>query len=214
MAKFNSYLLGRVTKSVGNVTMCYSRRNNVARAKVFLRKDTKTPEILTQRAKMKALSGLVKKMLPVVRRGFPTTATLLGNNEFVRINMAAVLVDEDYLATVDYERLLCADGEVYTPKVSVAYSAGTEEFTFTQQSQLEKEDGFSMPDDKVYGVLLETNLLRSRLVRLKTRGEDGDTAYPLPDDWDASRVEAYCFATTYNGRSASPSRYLEITLNP
>lgn len=214
MAKFNSVLLGRATKSVGNVTMCYSRRNNIARAKVFLRKDTQTPEILAQRARMKALSKLVKKMLPVVRKGFPGTITLWGHNEFVRENMGTILVSDDYLTTIDYEQLLCADGEVYTPKVSVSYSEAAEAFTFTQKTQLEVENGYSMPEDKVYGVLIESHLLRSRLVPLKSRSESGDTAYALPDDWDASRVKAYCFATTYNGRSASPSRYLEVTMNP
>ena len=48
MAKFNSYLLGKVTKSVGNVTMCYTNKQNIARAKIFARKDNPTPEVLTQ----------------------------------------------------------------------------------------------------------------------------------------------------------------------
>ena len=39
MAKFNSYLLGKVTKSVGNVTMCYVNKQNIAKAKIFARKD-------------------------------------------------------------------------------------------------------------------------------------------------------------------------------
>lgn len=45
MAEFNSYLLGKVTKSVGNITLVYTKRKNIAKAKVFKRKDSPTPEI-------------------------------------------------------------------------------------------------------------------------------------------------------------------------
>ena len=50
MAEFNSYLLGKARKSVGNITLCYTRGKNIAKAKVFSRKDNPTPEILAQRA--------------------------------------------------------------------------------------------------------------------------------------------------------------------
>ena len=55
MAEFNSYLLGKARKSVGNITLCYTRGKNIAKAKVFSRKDNPTPEVLAQRARMKAV---------------------------------------------------------------------------------------------------------------------------------------------------------------
>ena len=61
MAKFDSYLLGKVTNSVGNVTMCYTNKQNIAKAKIFSRKDKPTPEILDQRAKMKVLVQLSRR---------------------------------------------------------------------------------------------------------------------------------------------------------
>ena len=70
MAEFNSYLLGKVRKSVGNITLCYTRGKNIVRAKVFSRKDNPTPEILAQRAKMKTLVQLSRQLLPVIRKGF------------------------------------------------------------------------------------------------------------------------------------------------
>ena len=66
MAEFNSYLLGKVTKSVGNITLVYTKRKNIAKAKVFKRKDNPTPEILEQRAKMKTLVQFGRRILPVV----------------------------------------------------------------------------------------------------------------------------------------------------
>ena len=70
MAEFNSYLLGKAKKSVGNITLCYTRRKNIAKAKIFSRKDNPTPEMLAQRARMKALVQLSRNLLPVIRKGF------------------------------------------------------------------------------------------------------------------------------------------------
>ena len=49
MAEFNSYLLGKARKSVGNLTIVYAKGKNIVRAKVFGRKDNPTPEVLMQR---------------------------------------------------------------------------------------------------------------------------------------------------------------------
>ncbi len=35
MAEFNSYLLGKARKSVGNLTIVYAKGKNIVRAKVF-----------------------------------------------------------------------------------------------------------------------------------------------------------------------------------
>ena len=67
MAEFNSYLLGKARKSVGNITLCYTRGKNIAKAKVFSRKDNPTPEILAQRAKNESASAII----PTVVAGDP-----------------------------------------------------------------------------------------------------------------------------------------------
>ena len=99
MAEFNSYLLGKASKSVGNVTLFYMRAKNIARAKIFKRKDTVTPEILTQRAKLGILSQEGRRMLPVIRKGFVGVGKGSTSNAFVQLNMDAVEVDGDYNAT-------------------------------------------------------------------------------------------------------------------
>lgn len=90
MAEFNSYLLGKVTKSVGNITLVYTKRKNIAKAKVFKRKDNPTPEILEQRAKMKALAQFGRRILPVVRKGFAGVGRGTAFNAFVALNMDKV----------------------------------------------------------------------------------------------------------------------------
>ena len=118
MAKFNSYLLGKVRKSVGNITTCILNKENIAKAKIFTRKDVKTPEILAQRAKMKAIVSIARKLLPVIRKGFVGVGRGTTSTAFTSLNISLVEVDEQYNTTVDFERLLCASGPLYTPKES------------------------------------------------------------------------------------------------
>ncbi len=211
MAKFNSYLLGKVRKSVGNITTCIFNKENIAKAKIFSRKDVKTPEILAQRAKMKAIVSIARKLLPVIRKGFVGVGRGSTSNAFTSLNISRVEVDEKYTATVDFERLLCASGPLYTPKVSVSYDESTKMYSFTQEMLDDEGDGFSCASDKVYAALYETALSRTKLVTLRERGENGSTSVSLPEDWDPAKVHAYCFATSKNGRMASDSRHLAIS---
>ena len=110
MAEFNSYLLGKVTKSVGNITLVYTKRKNIAKAKVFKRKDNPTPEILEQRAKMKTLVQFGRRILPVVRKGFAGVGRGTAFNAFVALNMDKVSFGAGSVATIDYGRLLLASG--------------------------------------------------------------------------------------------------------
>lgn len=163
MAEFNSYLLGKVTKSVGNITLVYTKRKNIAKAKVFKRKDNPTPEILEQRAKMKTLVQFGRRILPVVRKGFAGVGRGTAFNAFVALNMDKVSFGAGSVATIDYGRLLLASG-----------------------------------------------LQRVRIVALNNRGVAGETKYALPEEWEVSKVEAYCFATSPNGRMASDSIHLTV----
>ena len=163
MAEFNSYLLGKVTKSVGNITLVYTKRKNIAKAKVFKRKDNPTPEILEQRAKMKTLVQFGRRILPVVRKGFAGVGRGTAFNAFVALNMDKVSFGAGSVATIDYGRLLLASG-----------------------------------------------LQRVRIVALNNRGVAGETEYALPEEWEASKVEAYCFATSPNGRMVSDSMHLAV----
>ena len=204
MAEFNSYLLGKARKSVGNITLCYTRCKNIAKAKVFARKDNPTPEILAQRARMKVVVQLSRSLLPVVQKGFVGIGKGSTSNAFVAKNMKAVMVDEKNEATVNFEQLLVAAGIINPPKVTVTYSEENQKFFFEQAEQ-EEEDGFALADDQVYGVLYETERERARLVTLRPRGESGSTSYVLPDEWDGTKVKVYCFAVLKNGKRASDS---------
>lgn len=209
MAEFNSYLLGKARKSVGNITLCYTRGKNIAKAKVFSRKDNPTPEILAQRAKMKVLVQLSRQLLPVIRKGFVGIGKGSAANAFTSLNMSRVSVDERNVATVDFDRLLCASGMLYPPKVEVTYSEENKLYSFVQEMQ-DEENGYAFNDDVVYAMLYETVLGRARLVMLRARGENGNTTYALPEEWSHENVKLYCFATLKNGKGASDSQVMTL----
>ena len=209
MAIFDSNLLGKVTKSVGNVTMCYTNKKNVAKAKVFKRKDNPTPEILDQRARMKVLIQLARRLLAVIRKGFKGVGGGTTSNAFVKANMGAVSVTEGHVATMEFERMKVAEGWLEVPEISVTYSADTSKYQFEQEAN-EDEYANSLVDDRVYAVLFETALKRLKIVTLRNRGESGSTSFALPKGWDNSKVVAYCFATSKNGSQVSDSEYLII----
>ena len=83
-------------------------------------------------------------------------------------------------------------------------------YRFVQTAE-EAEEGFAALDDKVYGVLLETALQRVRLVALKNRGIAGETEVPLPDGWNAAKVNVYCFVMSGNERMVSDSIFLPVS---
>ena len=209
MAIFDSNLLGKVTKSVGNVTMCYTNKKNIAKAKVFKRKDKPTSEILDQRARMKVLVQLARRLLAVIRKGFEGAGNGTTSNAFVKENMGAVSVAEGHVATMEFEQMKVAAGILNIPEVTATYSADTSKYLFEQEGD-EDEDALSLANDKVYAVLFETELKRLKIVALRDRGESGSTSLPLPKNWDNTKVVAYCFATSKNGKLVSDSDYLSI----
>ena len=209
MAIFNSYLLGKARKSVGNVTLAYMKKKNVAKAKIFSRRDNATPPVLAQRAKMRLLGAMGRRLLPVIRVGFVGVGKGTTSNAFVATNMGAVEVDESYAATMDFERMKVASGILYPPVVSVTFDDESQSFSF-QQSAEEETDGYALADDLVYAVLYETELNRAKLLVLKTRGIGGMTSVELPDGWTGENVKVYVFATSANGREVSDSQMLTV----
>ena len=209
MAIFNSYLLGKARKSVGNVTLAYVEKRNIARAKVFARRDNATPPVLTQRAKMRLLGSMSRLLLPITRVGFVGVGKGSTSNAFVAQNMRAVNVDESYAATMDYDQMKVAAGILYPPIVEVSFDDASGTFSFLQGIE-EETAGYALSDDLVYAVLYETVLNRAKLFRLNPRGTGGSTAAKLPDGWSEENVKVYVFATSANGKMASDSQILTV----
>ena len=209
MATYDSVLVGTGNQSVDNITMYSSRGQRLMRRKATKVTNPKTDKQMRQRAKLALLVSLAQGFTDVYGVGFPDPkAGATSCNDFVAANMANVTVDDDYAATMDYERLACsADKKRKRPSVTVTFAADT--YNFSQPAQ-DKFYGQAKPSDKVYAVLLEKALGESALVELKTRGEGGSTSFELPEGWDSAQVMAYAFAASADGKRTSATVNLPI----
>ena len=210
MAIFNSFLLGQVSQSVGNVTMCQLRGESVARGKIKFRKDNPTPEMLDLRAKFRELGSLAKRLTPVIRKGFAGVGKGTTSNAFMRANLGAVDVAEGHVATVDFERLKLASGMLIPPSITVTLNAGETQFSVMASAQTAM-NGFSANEDELWIVFVETELRQAVMLQAGTRGDGGTTLLPVPEDWATAQVKAYCFATSADGKDVSDSKQLTIT---
>ena len=163
-----------------------------------------------QRMRVRLLGRFARRILPVIRKGFAGVGKGTAYNAFMAANMKQVTVDEDMTGSIDFETLQLASGLLYTPRVEVTCEEDPVVYRFVQTAE-EAEEGFAALDDKVYGVLLETALQRVRLVALKNRGVAGETEVPLPAEWNADKVNVYCFAVSRNERIVSDSVFLPLS---
>ena len=202
MAIHDSVLLGAMSQSVDNLTMCVCRKLRIVRHKAKHVTNPRTDKQRVQRAKMKATIELAQAFAPIAKIGFPAMAAgQIGYNGFVSANLQAVTVDEDY------SKLACSsDLKLRTPKVTATLA--DKSITFTQESQ--EASSWANRDDQVYAVVYEKALNEVEMVKLRERGENGVTSFALPEDWTAAEVLVYAFATTVAGRRTS--RTLAISM--
>ena len=159
---------------------------------------------------MKVLIELSRFLLPVVQKGFVGIGNGTTSNAFVAKNMKSVNVDEMHTATVDYERLKVAMGLQDIPEVSVSYSSESKMYSF-EQEMLEEENGFALADDLVYAVLFESVLNAGEIDLVKKPGGEREYQCGLSRKIGTqANVKVYCFATSKNGKSISPSLYLAV----
>ena len=150
MAIHDSVLLGAMSQSVDNLTMCVCRKLRIVRHKAKHVTNPRTDKQRVQRAKMKAAIELAQAFAPIAKIGFPAMAAgQTGYNGFVSANLQAVTVDEGFVATVDYSKLACSsDLKLRTPKVTATLA--DKSITFTQESQ--EASSWANRDDQVYAV--------------------------------------------------------------
>ena len=208
MAKVLLDMLGAIIGSVGKVSYYMRYSDNIARRKGAGGKSSNSPAAVEQRMKFGMLIQLATILQTIITQGFPQRKRgLSAANAFVSINKDICSVEGNVL-TVDYEQLLCANGQLLTPEVTVTYSTENQKFSFKQTAP--EEESNSNADDKVYAVLLESNQGLCRLKTLRQRGESGSTSIALPQRWEKEHVHVYVFATSADGKKASKSMYLTV----
>lgn len=209
MGIFNSYLLGSVKKSVGNVTMYVARGVSIVRGKPLKTHNPRTDKQLIQRSRMRALVNVATNLAGVLPESYPRTQGLVhASNRFVRDNMQAVTVDEDFNATVDYGKLVISSGRLKRIKVEVKYSAESNMLTFTQTAQPTRLA--VNPRDIAYVVAYEKEVGESEIFELKPRKEGGEITLSLPEEWNANNCEFYTFVRNEAGSQTSRTTHLSL----
>ena len=201
MGIFNSYIFGKLRKSVGNVTTYELNGQQVARGKVVFKHDPKTPAQLEQRARMKMVRRLAREMTPAVREGFPGATLGEKYNRFVQRNIGLLGVDEQGNMGFDPEQLQLSSGETTAPDVSASVDREAGVVVFTQQAQPLRP---SMPDDdRVFGAVLPLDGKDFvKVFPLLLRGESGTTEIALPEGMKGARLAVYAFTMGANGKKA------------
>ena len=211
MALFKSFVLGEVRKSVANITM-YSGANgySIARGLRSTMRNPKTPGQLAQRAKMKALQKVSLYFAPAAELGFPgRKAGSTFYNAFVKANMQAVTVDEEYNPTIDYEKIVCAEGSLQDGTLAVALNEDQDMITITQEAQ-SRWSVVANPTDVLYVVVYEKTGNQMIVEPCRNRQENGVTTISLDSGWVKENLEVYAFMLSKDKRKASKSKRLTI----
>ena len=214
MALFKSFVLGEVRKSVANITM-YSGANgySIALGKRSTMRNPKTPGQLAQRAKMKALQKVSLYFAPAAELGFPgRKAGSTFYNAFVKANMQAVTVDEEYNPTIDYEKIVCAEGSLQDGTLAVALNEEQNIVTITQEAQ-SRWSVVANPTDVLYVVVYEKTGNQMIVEPCRNRQENGVTTISLDSGWVKENLEVYAFMLSKDKRKASRSIVLQPTSN-
>lgn len=212
MAIFKMPFMSKLRKSMADNTYCYSRGQNILKMKVDSN-SSNTQQQQLQRLKMKKLMALAKVFNSAIKIGFPTRpVTFTSWNAFVSANMKVVSVDEGLTVLIDFEKLRVAQGSrEVIENLIVNVDESDHALSFTHEIG---DFGYGTePTDVLYVVVLEKERMRAKLFRLGTRKDDSSTTVNLPEQWDMKQLEGYVFVLSSDGRSASDSVHVPITVN-
>lgn len=210
MGIFNSYLLGSVKKSVGNLTMYVAKGVSIVRGKAMNVHNPRTEKQQKQRAKMKVLTELSSRFSTILSMSYPRTTGLVhASNRFVQDNMEAVQVDDEMKATVDFGQLTLSAGKLKSVKISVRCAENGETLTFTQTAQAQKLA--VNPKDRAYVVAYEKEQKEADIFELKPRKEGGETVVDMPEEWQIGNCEFYAFVRNESGTLTSRTTRLTVT---
>lgn len=207
MAIFKSTVFDEIRKKLANTVLYKRDKDGIMRSKPGKIKNPKTPEQLTQRARMGFMVDLSRRFAPVIKEGFrerPSGMTVY--NAFVSCNIHSVEVDENYQASVDFSELLCSRGIINKPAVTANFAE--DKITVTQNKQ--DTDGTGMSDDVVYAGFYESAARSVRLVKIGLREATTSVEFELPEKWVKEKVHIYAFAVSKSKKHTSSTLYIQL----
>lgn len=208
MGKIYPDFVGAFTNSVGGTVYYVRNGQNFVRRKGVPKK---APTFLQekQRAKFGMLVKLALLLQEAIRIGFlPGKRGWSEINFFVRKNKDICRMEEDGGFSVNYEKLVCAEGNLRVPDAEVALDRGDHGVRFEcGEMEMDKD---ALPDDRIMGVVFDTKNGFCRCVELCERKEGGATSISLEDSWELDTLAVYVFAISGDGKRVSDSVYLPL----
>ncbi|MCM1031790.1 MAG: hypothetical protein NC410_10185 [Oscillibacter sp.] len=206
MGVFDS-VLGKIRKSVGNLTMYELDGRNIVRAKGTLsRYDRKSPLQLQQRARMKKVQELGWQLLEAIIVGFPAASRRQSRNRFVGRNIGLITPAEDGTATYDVGQLQLSSGEIVPPQVTASVDREEGCVIFVQERQALRPQ--ALDDDLVYGVVWGKDTDEIQVIPLNRRAEPGINRIELEEELRDLPLELFAFAVSAHRKKASSTVYL------
>lgn len=199
--------LGKIRKSVGNLTMYELDGKNIVRSKGTLRRrDRKSPLQMQQRARMKKVQELGWQLLEAIIVGFPGGGRRQCRNRFVSKNIGLMVPTEEGGVTYDVDRLQLSSGEIVPPQVTATLEADEKYVTFTQERQALRP--LALDDDQVYGVVWGRESDEIQVIALNRRAVAGSNRVKLEPELEGLPLEIFAFAVSANGKKASSTVHL------
>ncbi len=201
-----------LVNSAGDLTY-YKRNGKTISKKKIQANSSRTPAQMLQRSCFKLAGHLSKRFYEVIMKGFASTKYVSSAfNSFVRLNIQHITAtydekSEKYIASIDYTRLQCADGDLFPPELTATIEQENAKIVVTVNEPI--PGGRYNPDDKIYLVIYEKVQELCLMHELCARTEVGDVEILIPQRWDTEAMELYAFASSNKGKMSSPSIYLK-----
>lgn len=208
MGKIYPDLVGAFTNAVGGTVYYVRCGQNVARRKGVRRKNRTFLQEQQQEC-FGALARLGALLKEVISMGFVQRKQgVFDTNVFIQRNKDICRVGEEGRIAVNYEKLVCSEGDLREPEVTVMQGEGEHDLTFIcEEMEVDKD---ALPDDRIMGVMFDTVNGFCRCVELCERREGGATNVTLEEEWNLEALAVYAFAVSKGGRRVSGSVYLPL----
>lgn len=216
MGKYqSSSCVRKIKNSVGDETYSVWRGLLIVKKKIQENKSNTLAQ-QQQQARLAAAydqSGLFAPALELGTPRRPRVQTLITAFISMNTNKKVFVVGEEpdeegkLEVTVNYPAIRCSKGRLRMPRnMAVTKNAGELSLSFSHLAEQDGPDRYAT--DKVYALVVETEIWDSELFDLGTRADGEPVQVTLPEGWNMDAIHIYAFVVTQNGKTASNSLYL------
>ena len=216
MGKYqSSSCVRKIKNSVGDETYSVWRGLLIVKKKIQENKSNTLAQ-QQQQARLAAAydqSGLFAPALELGTPRRPRVQTLITAFISMNTNKKVFVVGEEpdeegkLEVTVNYPAIRSSKGRLRMPRnMAVTKNAGELSLSFSHLAEQDGPDRYAT--DKVYALVVETEIWDSELFDLGTRADGEPVQVTLPEGWSMDAIHIYAFVVTQNGKTASNSLYL------